>query len=98
MDDEWRFAPDQDTEADKEGNINNFIDLTKFKQDSEALPGRNGRPVVFSHVHGTGSSWLTCVVDRCGVSVGCGRRGSCTQRRLGPLESRAPVVDGLIFA
>ena len=45
MDDEWRFAPDQDTEADKEGNINNFIDLTKFKEDSEALPGRNGEHV-----------------------------------------------------
>lgn len=31
VDDEWRFAPDQPTIADTHGNINNYIDLTKFE-------------------------------------------------------------------
>lgn len=30
VDDEWRFAPDQPTVADIEGNINNFIDVSDF--------------------------------------------------------------------
>ncbi len=32
VDDEWRFAPDQPTIADQQGNINNFIDLTHFER------------------------------------------------------------------
>lgn len=31
VDDEWRFAPDQPTVADVEGNINNYIDVTDFQ-------------------------------------------------------------------
>mmetsp|Transcript_4929 Transcript_4929/g.6497 ORF Transcript_4929/g.6497 Transcript_4929/m.6497 type:complete len:295 (-) Transcript_4929:259-1143(-) len=31
VDDEWRFAPDQQTVADIEGRINNFIDVSDFK-------------------------------------------------------------------
>jgi 5'-AMP-activated protein kinase regulatory beta subunit len=30
VDDQWRFAPDQPTVADIEGNINNFIDVSDF--------------------------------------------------------------------
>jgi len=30
VDDEWRYAPDQPTIADVEGQINNFIDVTDF--------------------------------------------------------------------
>lgn len=30
VDEEWRFAPDQPTVADVEGNINNFVDVTDF--------------------------------------------------------------------
>jgi hypothetical protein len=30
VDDEWRFAPDQPTIADVEGQINNFIDVSEF--------------------------------------------------------------------
>lgn len=41
VDDGWRFAPDQPTVADTAGNINNFIDLTDFKPDSEVIPSRN---------------------------------------------------------
>mmetsp|Transcript_2115 Transcript_2115/g.4861 ORF Transcript_2115/g.4861 Transcript_2115/m.4861 type:complete len:404 (-) Transcript_2115:751-1962(-) len=32
VDDEWRFAPDQPTVADPHGYINNFVDLTDFKE------------------------------------------------------------------
>jgi hypothetical protein len=42
VDNEWRFAPDQETAADKEGNINNFIDLSRFKADKETMPSRQG--------------------------------------------------------
>lgn len=46
VDDEWRFAPDQQTIADIEGRINNFIDVSDFKaytgeddfMDPKALP------------------------------------------------------------
>jgi hypothetical protein len=30
VDDEWRFAPDQETIADVEGRINNYIDISGF--------------------------------------------------------------------
>jgi len=30
VDDEWRFAPDQQTVADVQGRINNFIDVSQF--------------------------------------------------------------------
>lgn len=30
VDEEWRFAPDQPTVADIEGNINNFVDVSDF--------------------------------------------------------------------
>ena len=30
VDDEWRFAPDQQTVADVEGRINNFVDVSEF--------------------------------------------------------------------
>lgn len=30
VDDEWRFAPDQLTVADVEGNVNNFVDVSDF--------------------------------------------------------------------
>ncbi|TYZ67209.1 hypothetical protein PybrP1_001394, partial [[Pythium] brassicae (nom. inval.)] len=30
VDDEWRFAPDQLTVADVEGNVNNFVDVSEF--------------------------------------------------------------------
>ncbi|GBG26623.1 5'-AMP-activated protein kinase subunit beta-1 [Hondaea fermentalgiana] len=32
VDDEWRFAPEQPTVADPYGNINNFVDLSDFKE------------------------------------------------------------------
>lgn len=31
MDDEWRFNPEDQTKPDDQGNINNFIDLTKYE-------------------------------------------------------------------
>jgi len=31
VDDEWRFAPDQQTVADIEGRINNFVDVSNFE-------------------------------------------------------------------
>jgi 5'-AMP-activated protein kinase regulatory beta subunit len=31
VDDEWRYAPDQPTIADVEGQINNFIDVSEFQ-------------------------------------------------------------------
>ncbi|CAH0520737.1 unnamed protein product [Peronospora belbahrii] len=30
VDDDWRFAPDQLTMADVEGNVNNFVDVSEF--------------------------------------------------------------------
>jgi len=33
VDNEWRFASDQSTVIDKQGNINNYIDLANFKPD-----------------------------------------------------------------
>jgi hypothetical protein len=42
VDEEWRFAPDQETIADAAGNINNVIDLTNFEDDSEVVISRNG--------------------------------------------------------
>ena len=50
VDDEWRFAPDQPTVADIEGNINNFVDVSDFlplgefdldpKDDGDSMYGR----------------------------------------------------------
>ena len=31
VDGEWRFAPDQETTADAQGNINNVVDVTNFR-------------------------------------------------------------------
>lgn len=43
VDDEWRFAPDQLTVADVEGNVNNFVDVSDFTPlsdfESSAAPG-----------------------------------------------------------
>jgi hypothetical protein len=47
VDDEWRFAPDQETIADSEGNINNVIDLTGFADDSEVLLSKTGVCALF---------------------------------------------------
>ena len=38
VDDQWHFSADQNTMADKAGNINNFLDLTDFKPKFENLP------------------------------------------------------------
>jgi 5'-AMP-activated protein kinase, regulatory beta subunit len=35
VDDEWRFAPDQLTVADVEGNVNNFVDVSDFQSLSD---------------------------------------------------------------
>ncbi|TMW69249.1 hypothetical protein Poli38472_001405 [Pythium oligandrum] len=35
VDDEWRFAPDQLTVADVEGNVNNFVDVSEFQPLSD---------------------------------------------------------------
>lgn len=35
VDGEWKFAPDQNTVADNNGNINNIIDLTEWEDDEE---------------------------------------------------------------
>ncbi|EQC35384.1 hypothetical protein SDRG_07095 [Saprolegnia diclina VS20] len=52
VDDEWRFAPDQPTVADVDGNINNYVDVSDFvalldvdieeanENDSETVYGR----------------------------------------------------------
>lgn len=45
VDDEWRFAPDQATVTDTAGNINNYLDLTNFTDDSEVIRSRNGEYV-----------------------------------------------------
>jgi hypothetical protein len=37
VDDEWRFAPDQPTVSDTAGNINNYIDLTTFDPEHDAI-------------------------------------------------------------
>ncbi len=35
VDDEWRYAADQNCQNDTGGNINNFIDLTTFTLDDD---------------------------------------------------------------
>lgn len=35
VDEEWRFAPDQLTVADLEGNVNNFVDVSEFQPLSD---------------------------------------------------------------
>lgn len=44
VDDEWRFAPDQLTVADVEGNVNNFVDVSDFVplSDFEQLEDEDG--------------------------------------------------------
>ena len=42
VDDEWRFSPDQPVVTDSAGNVNHFIDLTTFQDDSEIVRSRNG--------------------------------------------------------
>lgn len=36
VDEQWRYAPDQPTVTDAEGNVNNVIDLSGFKPDNES--------------------------------------------------------------
>ncbi|KAH7491680.1 hypothetical protein KRP22_002851 [Phytophthora ramorum] len=40
VDDDWRFAPDQLTMADVEGNVNNYVDVSEFAPLSD-FDGRN---------------------------------------------------------
>jgi 5'-AMP-activated protein kinase regulatory beta subunit len=44
VDDEWRFAPDQMTIADVDGNVNNFVDVSDFTplSDFDSDRERNG--------------------------------------------------------
>jgi hypothetical protein len=41
VDNEWRFASDQPTIADKQGNINNYVDLANFKPDEFLIKSRS---------------------------------------------------------
>ena len=41
VDNEWRFASDQLTISDKQGNINNYIDLANFKPDEFLVKSRS---------------------------------------------------------
>ncbi|KAF1333185.1 5'-amp-activated protein kinase subunit beta, partial [Globisporangium splendens] len=45
VDDEWRFAPDQLTVADVEGNVNNFVDVSEFTplSDFEGSPAHDDK-------------------------------------------------------
>lgn len=38
VDDEWRFAPDQLTVTDVEGNVNNFVDVSEFAALADFAP------------------------------------------------------------
>lgn len=38
VDDEWRFAPDQLTVTDVEGNVNNFVDVSEFAPLADFMP------------------------------------------------------------
>ncbi|RLN94245.1 hypothetical protein BBJ28_00007771 [Nothophytophthora sp. Chile5] len=41
VDDDWRFAPDQLTMADVEGNVNNFVDVSDFAPLSDFVGKKN---------------------------------------------------------
>ncbi|RLN52133.1 hypothetical protein BBJ29_007513 [Phytophthora kernoviae] len=43
VDDDWRFAPDQLTMADVEGNVNNYVDVSEFEPLSDFDGKNNGK-------------------------------------------------------
>ncbi|KAL4443182.1 hypothetical protein ABPG74_002249 [Tetrahymena malaccensis] len=46
VDGEWRFSPEDNQTTDENGNINNIIDTTNYKNtDNPYLPESHGRPV-----------------------------------------------------
>ena len=54
VDGEWRFAPDQKTIADTQGNINNFVDMSDFVP----ILVSNERGSRRSRLGGTSTDWL----------------------------------------
>lgn len=38
VDDQWKYAPDQQTQSDEHGNINNILDITNFAHYHFKIP------------------------------------------------------------